>query len=423
MNEPPPLPGAPPSTEKLEERMPSLSKVPPVDRKFPCAQCGAKLNFDPSVRALTCPYCGFKQDIPEAKDGKVEELDYHENLKRMKSRAEVKVSEKYSQIRCTGCGAVAIFDAKNVTDQCPYCGTHLENLPEPAPDLIAPESLLPFKMTNRDARDAFQKWIDQLWFAPSELKTLANLGKLDGIYVPHWTYDAMTYSSYRGERGEDYTTTEHYTDSQGKSQTRTVTHTRWYSVSGEVQHFFDDVLICASQGLPQHLVEKIPPWDLDDLTPFQTDFLSSFKTERYTVELEQGFERAKKIMESEIVSLIRRDIGGDHQRISWKQSNYVGITFKHILLPIWLAHYRYRDKPFQILVNARTGKVAGDRPWSILKIVRLIVLILAAIALVWYLVSSIPNKNSSGPKRGAIHSNQWVAYSHGSASKNWRSVT
>jgi len=398
MQTPPPLPEAAPplpSSPPVEQKTATMSKAPPTGRKFPCVKCGAKLDFNPTVRALKCPYCGFQQDIPEVKDGKVEELDYHEYLQKATTRATVKIPARLSQLQCTGCGAVVIFDPKTTTDQCPYCGTHLENMPDPTDEVIAPESLLPFKLEQRQAFSAFQKWIEGLWFAPSELKKLANLGKLGGVYVPYFTYDSMTYTAYSGERGEDYTTTESYTDSDGKRQTRSVTHTRWYSVSGEVQHFFDDILICASKGLPPHLVRKVPPWDLETLTPFQSDFLSNFQTERYTIDLEQGFDQAKTIMDDEIHSLVLRDIGGDHQRVSSKQTNHVGITFKHVLLPMWLAHYRYRDKTFQVLVNARTGKVAGDRPWSTFKIVRLIVLILAALALVWYLIS-LANKKPAG---------------------------
>jgi len=169
-----------------------------------------------------------------------------------------------------------------------------------------------------------------------------------------------------------------------------------------VQHFFDDVLICASQGVPEALVRKVPPWDLNVLTPFQTEFLVNFKTERYTIDLEEGFEKAKVVMEHEIDSLICRDIGGDQQRITWKHTNYVGITFKHILLPIWLAFYRYRDKGFQILVNARTGKVVGDRPWSWLKIARLVVLILAIVAAVLWAVSKSSGSVKFPPQGEAL---------------------
>src|SRR6185312_1000129 len=134
------------------------------------------------------------------------------------------------------------------------------------------------------------------WFAPSALKVVANLGQLTGVYLPYWTYDTMTYTFYDGERGDDYQETEYYTetkpDGSSERKSRTVTRTRWSPVSGEVQHFFDDVLVCGSKSLPEQLVTRLSPWDLDKLEPFNADFLSGFKTERYGIGLRDGFGEA-----------------------------------------------------------------------------------------------------------------------------------
>jgi DNA-directed RNA polymerase subunit RPC12/RpoP len=388
MAQPPPLPGdsesSPPPPPDVKQ------KDPPRGRKFPCRQCGAKVDFDPEARGLKCPYCGFTEVIPEADNDErasVREHDLEEFLEKHEDRARVAVSDRYSQITCTGCGAVVVIQDRLATDKCPYCGTHLENKPEAVDDLIAPESLLPFTVSDRHAREKFNAWIAGLWFAPTELKQLANLGQFGSVYQPYWTYDAMTYTKYTGQRGDDYWDTEYYTDSQGKQQTRQVRRTRWYPVSGEVRHFFDDVLIKAAQTLPAHLVDRMAPWRLDELEPFREKFLSGHLTERYSVSLKAGFQQAKSRMEDEITNLICRDIGGDHQQIEWRRTNYVGVTFKHTLLPIWLANYRYRERLFQVLVNGRNGRVAGDRPWSAWKIVRLILLILFAILLALILVS------------------------------------
>ena len=67
--------------------------------------------------------------------------------------------------------------------------------------MIAPESVLPFQVDLRAARNAFTTWLGSLWFAPSELKKVANLGQLAGVYLPYWTYDTMTYTFYEGQRG------------------------------------------------------------------------------------------------------------------------------------------------------------------------------------------------------------------------------
>jgi DNA-directed RNA polymerase subunit RPC12/RpoP len=399
---PPPLPkpNAPPVT-----REPTLSKAPPPGRLFPCANCGAKVEFDPRSRTLTCPYCGHSTTVPDADGGEVVEHDFEEYLRKAETGGGTAVvAGRSAQVRCGGCGATVLLEDKVVTEKCPYCGTHLENKPEHAAAMIPPESLIPFGVDLRAARGAFVEWLMGLWFAPTGLKKVAILGQLAGVYVPYWTYDAMTYTRYRGMRGEDYQVEETYTerDAQGNTVTKTrmVTHTRWYNVSGEVQHFFDDVLVCGSKSVPPHLVQGLEPWKLGELEAFRPEFLSGFKTERYAVGLKEGFGEAKALMEPTIVHLIRQDIGGDHQRIEWKQTRYLGVTFKHLLLPVWVANYRYQERLFQILINGRTGKVSGERPWSWWKILRLVLLILAIVALIALLFAKAQGGGGGPASRG-----------------------
>jgi DNA-directed RNA polymerase subunit RPC12/RpoP len=395
MGLPPPLPN------EHEPVAPIETKAPPAGRKFPCRQCGAKLDFDPEARGLKCPYCGYTEVIAEADDderAKVQEHDLEEFLDQHHDKAGAAVSGRSSQVTCTGCGAIVMLADRVATEKCPYCGTHLENKPEEVANLIAPESLLRFRVSEREAHRAFDKWVSDLWFAPTELKQLASLGQFGSVYVPFWTYDAMTYTKYTGQRGDDYWDTEYYTDSEGKQQTRQVRRTRWTPVSGEVRHFFDDVLIRASRTLPDNLMHKLPPWRLKALEPFNDEFLAGHVAERYSVSLKEGFREARGVMEDAITGLICRDIGGDHQQIEWRRTRYVGVTFKHTLLPIWVANYRYREKLFRVLINGETGRVAGDRPWSWWKITRLVLLIIFAILLVVVLVN-MAKGSSRHPKR------------------------
>jgi hypothetical protein len=89
-------------------------------------------------------------------------------------------------------------------------------------------------------------------------------------------------------------------------------------------------------------------------------------------------------MAPEIDSKIRWDIGGDEQRILSKTTYYSDITFKYILLPVWISAYRFKDRNFQFLVNARTGEVQGERPYSWIKITLLVLFIIALIATIVY---------------------------------------
>lgn len=371
---------------------PAVTKAPPAGRKFPCPSCGAKLDFDPASRGLACPYCGHKQKIERLTGAEVEEKDYQEYLEREEGKGQV-IPGRASETRCGGCGAVVLLDDKLATDKCPFCATHLEHKPEAAHAMIPPEAVLPFTKDLRAARDAFTAWIGSLWFAPSELKQVAALGQLQGVYLPHWTYDSMTYTFYDGQRGDDYTTTEWYTvtdkDGNSRQESRTVVRTNWTPVSGEVQHFFDDVLVCGSKSLPAALVDDLGDWNLPKLEPFQPDYLSGFQTERYAVGLKEGFATAKELMQPTIHRLICEDIGGDHQTVSNKRTRYSAVTFKHVLLPVWVAAYRYRDQAYQILVNGRTGKVTGRRPWSVSKIAALAASVAVAIFFLVLLVMKL----------------------------------
>lgn len=367
------------------KKEPVVSKAPPAGRKFPCPSCGARLDFDPSSRGLKCPYCGFEQQIDRGDSAEIAERDYQDYLDREEASGRA-IPGRSSETRCPGCGANVLLEDHVATDRCPFCTTHLEGSPEAAHAMIPPESLLPFAVDLREARDSFTAWLKSLWFAPNALRKLAALGQLTGVYIPYWTYDANTVTFYEGEQGQNYTTTVYTTDANGKRVAQTVIRIRWYPVSGEVRHFFDDVLVCASTSLPADLLDRINDWNLSKLEVFRPDYLSGFRTERYSIDLRGGYGRAKELMEPTIYRLVCRDIGGDHQRVHSKQTRYSAVTFKPLLLPVWVAAYRYHEKTYQIVVNGRTGRVAGRRPYSAWKIAGLVVLLLAFFALIAWLV-------------------------------------
>ncbi len=367
------------------------TSAPPKGKKFPCPKCGARLDFDPAARSLKCPYCGHAETIASSPE-QVRERDWDAYWSQQAGEETVLTGHS-TQVRCQACAAIVLLEDKVATDRCPYCGTHLENDPESAKGMIAPDGVLPFSVSRRQAVEAFNQWIGSRWFAPNTLQNFANLGQLAGVYIPYWTFDSMTYSYFTGQRGDNHTRTVTYTetDSNGQTQTRTRTevYTVWTPVSGEVQHFFDDVLVCASQSLPKEFVCSLEPWDLDRLEGFKPDFLSGFQTERYAVGLKDGFEEARGIMDGHIRELCRRQIGGDHQRVEHVQTQHVGVTFKHVLLPVWLAAYRYQDRPYRILINARTGEVVGSRPYSAIKIVLFVLAILMVLLSIFMLARSL----------------------------------
>jgi hypothetical protein len=69
-------------------------------------------------------------------------------------------------------------------------------------------------------------------------------------------------------------------------------------------------------------------------------------------------------------------------------TSYSAVTFKHLLLPVFIGAYRFREKVYQVLVNARTGEVQGDRPYSFWKIFFLVWFLLAVIAALVYFLGN-----------------------------------
>ncbi|MDX2116946.1 MAG: hypothetical protein SFY96_02055 [Planctomycetota bacterium] len=358
--------------------------------RFPCKGCGAQLTYAPGTTSLKCPYCSFDNPIA-ASDSPIVEHDFLAALDALESAHDT--TDRLVS-HCDSCGANVQFPANVTSLSCPFCGRDVVAA-RASTKLIKPHALLPFNLDERAARERYRKWLRSLWFAPSTLKDFATLDTgLVGVYLPYWTYDCEADTNYSGMRGDDYWVTETYTttvNGRPTIQTRQVRRTRWTPVAGRVHNRFNDVLVNASGSIREARAEQLEPWDLESVTPYADEYLAGFRAESYALGLKDGFGVARQRMEPEIESTIRGDIGGDHQRITGKQSRYDDITFKHILLPVWTSAYRYHGKVYSILVNARTGEVIGERPWSAWKITGLVLAILGAIIAI-LLITTIANR-------------------------------
>ncbi|MBP9048771.1 MAG: primosomal protein N' (replication factor Y) - superfamily II helicase [Tabrizicola sp.] len=355
--------------------------MPQDEYRWPCEQCGAQLRYAPGQTRLVCDHCGHAQDIPteapRSRAKALQELDLAKGLRDDLSSGEMVEVRTTS---CPNCGAqVEITGATHATE-CPFCATPVV-LDTGTRRHIKPQALLPFVFTETEARKAMVAWMGSLWFAPGTLLEYARKGRaMNGVYVPFWTFDADSSSRYSGERGEYYYETRTVqVRVNGKIETRQeqVRRTRWFPASGRVARDFNDVLIMASRSLPERLGDELTPWDMGDLVPYSPEFLAGFQSEGYTVSLSDGHGEARDRMSNVIVQDVRRDIGGDEQRVHDVDTDWRDETFKHILLPVWTAAYKYNGKSYRFLVNGQTGEVQGERPWSIWKIALVVIVVLS----------------------------------------------
>jgi ribosomal protein S27E len=358
----------------------------PTEHRFPCDQCGADYRFDPTSGTLTCDQCGNTRPIIEGAWGgaTLKELDFDA------ARADDLPDSELGEARvvtCPNCAATFEFDPAVHAAECPFCATPVVTDTGTRRG-IKPRGVLPFALEERAARKAMTDWLGKLWFAPGGLQAYARKGrKMQGIYVPYWTFDADTKSRYSGERGTVYYVTRTLTR-DGKQVTQQVQKIRWRPVSGRVKRFFDDILVLASKSLPKRYTDALEPWDLSALEPYQPQYLAGFRAEAYTVPLQDGYGEARARMARAIERDVRFDIGGDRQRIGGIDTDVSDVTFKHILLPVWLAAYKFQGKTYRFVVNGRTGRVQGERPWSVIKITLAVTLGLLVAAGIGYLIAT-----------------------------------
>lgn len=336
--------------------------------RFPCQQCGAALHYSIGTDSLECQYCGYLNRIAD-KDVRIEELDFHSALQRLQTSR--KVTPETNVISCPNCAAQFALDAHIHSGECPFCSTTVVTSTSQAKP-IKPKALLPFQIDAKQAKEAYIKWLSKLWFAPGELKKYAREeASLNGVYIPYWTYDSDTATAYDGQRGDVYFVTQMVTEvvnGRRVRRRRQVPKIRWTRVSGRTARHFDDVLVGATQTLPRKITDWLEPWDLQNLLPYTEEYLSGFSSEVYQVELDQGFNYAQSNMDKIIRKDVQHAIGGDQQRIGRLQTSHSDTTFKHVLLPLWTAAFEFRGKTYRFVVNGRTGKVRGERPYSVIKI-------------------------------------------------------
>lgn len=379
---PPPLPRTSPAASDPERAM---FQVTEQTRTYPCESCGAQLVFDPSSQNLLCPSCGRSHAIVIDPGRRVVEHDLASTMTQLRgllaaTPATPNLGER--EVVCQSCGGRSTFTGTLTATRCPYCATPIQRDDiHAAPTRLPVDGILPFRVDDEQGRDVIEKWINSRWFAPTEFKKYRELGSFSSIYAAYFTYDADTTTSYTGMRGDNYTVTTGSGDNR-----RTETRTRWSHRSGVVGNEFDDIAVLANTGFDTERVHELEPWPTGQATPYSPEFVAGHLCRTYDHDADQCFPIAQSRIDAGVDAAIRRDIGGDHQRISNKDTRYNSLTFKHVLLPIWLLTVVFAGTPFQVFINGVTGEVQGQRPWSKVKIafaVLAALIVIIAIVAAW----------------------------------------
>jgi len=338
-------------------------------QKYECPACGAEAVWTPSKQALVCPFCGTESPATlQTRDAStvIVEHDLVVALRNIPDSQRGWRADKVS-VRCQSCQAISVLDPTRVGQRCEFCGSAQLVPYEQVKDAFSPESLLKFDVSESQARDLIRAWYRRQWLAPNALNRRALTDTVRGVYLPYWTFDAKVHAAWTAESGRYY-----YVMVNGKRQQRV----EWSFASGELDHTFDDELVCASTGVHASMLRAIEPFPTTSLIPYDPGYLAGWTVERYQIDLVAAAQASRAAMDVKIRQLCADEVPGDTHRNLQVATTYADQTFKHILVPVWLLSYTYGSRVYQVAGNGVTGKMAGEHPWSWVKITLLVILAL-----------------------------------------------
>jgi len=351
---------------------------------LPCPSCGNQLKYKAEKRQISCGHCGYGEEVNAAND-KVIETELGKDLKGAKSFAAKDVNKKV--FNCGNCAAKFMVESDQMRITCGFCGSDNVNLDALEHQYIKPVGIIPFYVSKEEANSKFQRWIKQGAFHPRKLKKLSRVEGLHGLYIPFWTYDAKTQSSWSGQAGYQTQTSVPIPTANGNLRRQTVPKIRWQHKTGNLTHFFDDVLVVASGQIEQQEVNKMP-FLLEEVVNYDPKLIMGWESEIYQIELDKGYTIAEQLMDHRLRNMCSAQLGGDTQRNLQVSSKKFAQTYKHIVLPFWICSYTYQNKIYRFLINGQTGRVYGQKPTSWIKVALLVLLIILIFVGIFYLRES-----------------------------------
>jgi len=321
-----------------------------------CEKCGGEMVFDPATQKLVCDHCGNTVDIE--KNFNVKENDIEDAF----DKAEKWDKNENTAYRCENCGAVIYLNKGEVATRCPFCGT--PNVVETEEmEGIKPQVVIPFLLGIDKAEMFSRKWAKSRLFAPKKFKKNLQSENMRGVYEPAFTFDSRTFSRYVGRVGDRHTRTV----GSGKNQ-HVETYIVYRNVSGSYNQFFDDVFVACGEKFGQNNLNKVGPFRTAASCVYEKKYLTGFMANRYEKDLKTSWQDAKVIIDSKIRQNIISSCHCDTVDYLNVSTHHENVTYKYMLLPVYICNYNYKGKAYNIYINGSTGKVSGKTPVSALRV-------------------------------------------------------
>lgn len=334
-------------------------------KAYNCPNCGAELYYDADKQRLACEFC-----LSEFTDEEIRETNAEELASTQRTNAE-DFCEHMNEYACPNCGAEIAADENTAADICVYCHSPVM-LKRKLSGQMKPDKIVPFKFGKEEAEKKFLEFTKKKWFLPKNFKSREHADKIQGIYYPFWVTDADTSSAL-------------YADAT-KIRTWRVGNTEYIETSrfvceraGDIH--FEDIVSSAYSQAEKDMLEGILPYPSEALQEFSMPFLSGFSTKKRDIERDALSAEVKQRMDEYAKTLLRNTVRGyasvnvRSTSLNIKQSHW-----EYSLMPIWMLNYVTPKKTYVYAVNGHTGKIYGELPISIGKMIGAAIGVAVAVA-------------------------------------------
>ncbi len=309
---------------------------------FKCPSCGGYLEFDPEGQHFECRYCGHQMNEAELQQLSME--------KEQEARAAEGSLKAY---HCQMCGAEIVTGATTAATRCYYCHQPVV-LADRLNAEFRPDGVIPFQLDKQGAEAAFRKFVAKKKFIDKEFFSTAQLEDFSGVYYPYWYGDLEGEASFAGEGTRV---------SVASGPKQTITTTRYYRVEREGRLRYTRMIRKGLSAADRTLSEGIHPYNLDEMKPFASGYLSGFLAERRDVE--EASARNEMAQDAQAYAGQTMKAGHSYDTLSGTTSfSLKKASLRSLLLPAWVLTYRGQGakEPYYYMMNGQTGEVCGKLP-------------------------------------------------------------
>ena len=314
-------------------------------KQIDCRQCNARMVYTSDGTRLYCEHCGLDENLPQTDiAGTVQtehEQDFLMTLATTKGHSTPQTSQTFD---CNQCGHSFLLRGEALSVTCPYCH-HLyvvKELNYKTRQLIAPQAIIPFQIDGISVQKTVRHWLAK--------RKIPAFAEPTSFYMPAFTFDI---GGSVENRSQQVVWVQNNTTSPPQSIRTIKFHTNHYPV------YFDDILVPAFDQPSPLLLKALADYDLGKLLPYDPRYLAGIPAEINNISVASASLQARKIAWEQS----KKQLNINKTNSTGASSAGIIVTsYKLVLLPIWMAHYRLGDKEYEFVINGQSGKLWGELP-------------------------------------------------------------